>query len=435
MKSNLLFSSTLLVAFISAFLFGTGCQKAADNKEASLSKTFTITNTLDASITDGQVIISNDKLKEIVGEFDPQLFPLISVSGQTVPSQIDDLDADGTWDELAFIYDFKENEALKFEVTFISKDSVPEFKAYTNTHLGRRDNEEDKVTPRAEVTFGNQHPSWQPNQMDGPAWENDKVGFRMYFDGRNARDYFCKRTPEIVLPTVGLDSNSQPVDNYHVLEDWGRDVLSVGNSLGCGGIALKTDEKIIRLGLTRPDSIDNVKSSSYKEVSKGPIRAIFQLVYEGWKTPAGELKVTEFVSIWKGSYAYKTEVKVEGFEGNKELVVGMVNSNNDLPETKLEINSMKTLITHDHQTYNKEMILGLGLAVPSQGFIEWNQTANEGPGLTTTSYAAMSIEAGKSVSYYVFGACELENDKWKDPVAFISMVEKELKQIGALKVE
>jgi len=34
---------------------------------------------------------------------------------------------------------------------------------------------------------------YQKNQKDSPVWENDKKGFRLYFDGRNTKDIFGKR--------------------------------------------------------------------------------------------------------------------------------------------------------------------------------------------------------------------------------------------------
>ena len=79
--------------------------------------------------------------------------------------------------------------------------------------------------------------------------ENDKVGFRLYLDGRNAKDIYGKRTSELVLKDIGLDESGTPVDNYHVLRDWGRDILQVGNSLGAGGLALFENDSLHRLGI------------------------------------------------------------------------------------------------------------------------------------------------------------------------------------------
>ena len=74
--------------------------------------------------------------------------------------------------------------------------------------------------------------------MDGIAWENDKMGFRHYFDGRNCRDVFGKRVSDMVLDTVGIRPEGIPGDTYHVLAGWGRDIMSAANSFGLGGLAV-----------------------------------------------------------------------------------------------------------------------------------------------------------------------------------------------------
>ena len=37
---------------------------------------------------------------------------------------------------------------------------------------------------------------------------------------------------------VGINADGAVEDNYHVMADWGRDILAVGNSVGLGGYAL-----------------------------------------------------------------------------------------------------------------------------------------------------------------------------------------------------
>lgn len=64
---------------------------------------------------------------------------------------------------------------------------------------------------------------------EGPGWESDKVGYRLYLDGRNVIDIFGKKTPDLVLQNVGRG------EDYHAMADWGMDILKVGNSLGAGG--------------------------------------------------------------------------------------------------------------------------------------------------------------------------------------------------------
>jgi hypothetical protein len=69
-------------------------------------------------------------------------------------------------------------------------------------------------------------------------WENDKIGFRNYFDCRNVKDLFGKRMPEMIIDKI----HTPELGDYHKLADWGMDVLHCGSSLGSGGIALLKDD-------------------------------------------------------------------------------------------------------------------------------------------------------------------------------------------------
>ena len=77
---------------------------------------------------------------------------------------------------------------------------------------------------------------------EGPGWESDRVGYRLYLDGRNAIDIFGKRSPELVLSSVGRG------DDYHAMADWGMDILKVGNSLGAGGFGVLREGAATQIG-------------------------------------------------------------------------------------------------------------------------------------------------------------------------------------------
>ena len=43
-------------------------------------------------------------------------------------------------------------------------------------------------------------------RYEGPGWESNKIGYRLYLDWRNAIDIFGKKTEAMVLQQVGLDN-------------------------------------------------------------------------------------------------------------------------------------------------------------------------------------------------------------------------------------
>ena len=159
----------------------------------------------------------------------------------------------------------------------------PVFEKRTSVRLGVRDSLNDVVKQKQQDTFLPHELPWtngyQPYQADGPMWENDKAGFRSYLDGRNSKDVFGKKVAYMSPETVGINAEGLPEDNYHVMADWGRDILSVGNSVGLGGISLMIEDRFRRLGVVNGDSVGNVDSTTFTIYQEGPIRSIANFDY------------------------------------------------------------------------------------------------------------------------------------------------------------
>jgi len=77
-------------------------------------------------------------------------------------------------------------------------------------------------------------------RYEGPGWESNKVGYRLYLDWRNAIDIYGKLTDTLVLPQVGQDG----FDSYHKMSNWGADILKVAKGLGVGSIGRVIDNEM-----------------------------------------------------------------------------------------------------------------------------------------------------------------------------------------------
>ncbi|MBK7700210.1 MAG: DUF4861 family protein [Saprospiraceae bacterium] len=55
----------------------------------------------------------------------------------------------------------------------------------------------------------------------------------------------------MVLNSVGIH------ENYHEMQDWGMDILKVGNSLGAGAIGLIIGDSLFRIG---PKAVEVLKN-------------------------------------------------------------------------------------------------------------------------------------------------------------------------------
>lgn len=163
------------------------------------------------------------------------------------------MDGDGVADELIFQADFVSGESKVFTV------------------------QSGKPLPAETKVFGR----LVPERKDDFAWENDRVGFRMY--GRRMEDelvssgvdVWCKRTHSLII------NRWYKRGDYHHDHSEGMDCYNAGEGRGCGGTAILVGGKLCV-------SRNFVKS---RIIASGPIRFIFELTYEPWNT--GGVKVSE----------------------------------------------------------------------------------------------------------------------------------------------
>ena len=190
----------------------------------------------------------------------PRLRVTETAGGRELLAQAVDSDGDGAFDQLVFQAALGPREQKSFLLT-LGERQVPgkeDFRAY-----GR----------------------FVRERFDDFAWENDRVAFRMY--GRaletwekepltsSAVDVWCKRTRRLVVNDWYL------VDDYHRDTGEGADLYSAGSSRGCGGSGIWSGGRLF--------GSRNFRDS--RVLANGPIRLVFELVYEPWD--AGGRKVSE----------------------------------------------------------------------------------------------------------------------------------------------
>ncbi len=403
MKKILLLSISLIVIFISC--------------TTQKSKSVFVYNPSSFERNDEPVLIEKEKLSELVGEIPEGLIPVLTDAMENdIPSQADDMDGDGTWDELFILINLDANEKKEINVAFVNPEEVPGYSKRTNIRFGDKKSPyielEDVTRLESNVT----EISSQYFQMEGPAWENDVVGFRNYFDARNGIDIFGKRVKEMVLDSVGIGEHS-----YHELDDWGMDILKVGNSLGAGAIAMEKDGEVYRLGLT--------KKGTYKKIVEGAIRSVFQLNYEGWEVAGDEYSVSHEISIWGGAHFYKSSVSISGLTGNENLVTGIVNMQSDTCYVYELNENYITMVTHDNQAYDGEK-LGMGLLFNIADFVEKITMPDAGEGIIQTYAATLKLNKSESTDFYFYVGWELQDEKFNQLENFVELIKSDAEKIN-----
>lgn len=411
-----------LLTFLGALVLFIGCDVPKN--------TFTLINPSDFDRMDELIVLSKKSILEQTTIPDGQV-PVVYDGTELIPSQLDDLDGDGNWDELAFLHSLPAKVKQEIEIRFVSENEYPEFEPRTNVRLGiLGDNGVENVTSVSFSAYELPVPLLSTFQMDGIAWENDKVGFRQYFDGRNARDIFGKTSPTMALDTVGIAKDGTLEDNYHVMLPWGRDILAVGNSLGLGGLAIRKDGDVHRIGVRLDAAKNNVGTTSYRLITEGPVRSIFEIKYEDWNVGGTIYNLTNKVSIQAGSYGYSSEVWLQSPQKSDSLLVGLVNIHNDQPPGYGEVSGQSIFLTHDHQTYDDEWILGMALIMPTEYYLGYVSAPDGGLGVTNTFLNSLQITNQHSVTYHALFGWEISDSSFTDRDYFKQFVEQQAMKIA-----
>ena len=332
-----------------------------------------------------------------------------NAKGTILASQCDDLDGDGKWDEIALVSDFDADDTQNFIFSEVDSSEISEFPIRTSIRFARQNAPYESAASDLRLKSVDSPTISAIFQMEGPAWENDIVGFRNYYDARNGMDIFGKRTSEMVLDKAGIEGQ-----NYHKLDDWGMDVLKVGNSLGAGAIAIGIGDEIYRVGPSN--------EAGFRLLVQGPVRSVFELWFKG--VPAGDRSydLVHRISICAGDHFYRSSVKVDGLHGDEVLYTGIVDMH-ELPQLEINYAGLKISATHGAQGFMDE-VLGLGLLVPKNQFVRYVEAPKSGDGVTITHMAAIQLNDDAASNYAFFAGWVFQDENFANEEYFKSMLEK-----------
>lgn len=413
---------TIFILLISILLFS--CEKEA---------VFTVTNPLNVDRVDETVVLTKEQLAQKV-ELKEGLLPVFEIEEDKIlPSQTDDLNGDGVWDEVVFLIDLSANETKKIEVDFVPKEEYPEFEKRTNLRLGikQEDGTYKEVDNYSALPCNDGFKIIA--QAESVSWENDKIAFRNYFDCRNVKDLFGKLKPNLIIDKIGTPE----LPSYHELADWGMDVLHCGSSLGSGGLALLKNDSLYRLGST--------DVYEYQKIVEGPVRSIFELRYSGWDVNGEKLKAVEKITIYPGKYWYESDVTVDGCSEGDQIVTGIVTSKLNRNPFEFKAGNFQCIGTHDVQSLNNDE-LGMAAIVPLNeagkigrttdidfyklGYKTVDEKAFSNI-ISQTYYIGQKCQSGVSAKHYFFSVWGLDKDQWKTEEGFKKYITEESKKLSA----
>ena len=174
-----------------------------------------------------------------------------------------------------------------------------------------------------------------PDRLDDIAFENDRIGFRIYGPALQRKgekgygyDVWVKRTTELILEEL---YRNDPRLSFHLDYGKGVDCFAVGPTLGCGTPALLFDNSTISQ-IDYPSGAGQIVKLSdgkilrfpwcyetYKILDKGPLRFTVQVDFP---TTADGITEHRILSLDKGSNFVESTVWFDGLKRPTDVLAG-----------------------------------------------------------------------------------------------------------------
>jgi len=375
------------------------------------------------------IVVTRSTLTSKVKNLQPGDYLTFSANGKTIPAQFDDVDGDGKWDEAVLVLSFAPKESVKLQLQ--ASKNLPEYQQPVFAHVRQKHKNADQsfgpLVLKDTMPFNNPPTDFSkvalpPYLTEGPAWENDKVAFRLYFDSRNCKDIYGKRIGGMVMDTVGAN----PKSSYHNFSNWGMDILRVGKSLGAGALAIRTKtssntDTLIRVGGNM------IKSETFHVVSDGPLRAMFDMTY-ACVINNKPFTIIERTSIWKGQYFYQSDLTISGLSATDELVTGMADFYENNAES-LKANNQNIYYSYGAQSENKDK-LALAVSVPNNNHTSMTNANTLQSEIKDTWLVSQPVNNGK-LSFRFYALWEKTNTAFSSKEGVRDYFNKEVEMMGS----
>lgn len=315
---------------------------------------------------------------------------VVTVDGKEIPSQLDDTNRDCTNDELCFLADLGKKESKTYTVRLYEEGEQVEYPARTFAELVVPSKNKKLAKNQQDIYL--RSISFDKKTKDcyhfvhshGVCFESDLVALRVYFDNRQTIDLYGKINKGLVIQ----DTQFYPSEEQ-LKAGSGDDCLWVGNTYGLGALRGWDGTKSLLL--------DNVKYQEQRVISEGPLRAIVEVVDNGW-TPAPGLKpvnATIRYTIYAGHRDLDVDVLFNKEVSNYRFSTGLVNvkGSTELADGK----GLRGCYGSDWPTgkddgKHKLETVGLGIYVPSCSFVSEEKA-------TKDDYTQVVKPVGNKLSY------------------------------------
>lgn len=345
-----------------------------------------VTNPLNCSRTEEPVVFK-------LGQYKNTKSATVTIAGKEQPCQLDDLDNDGSYDELCFLTNLQPHAKQIYSIT-LNKVGSPKIytpKVYVEMLLNHPKNKTNRQnTYISSLTVNDDADPYQILQHHGPSFESELVAYRIYFDKRQTVDIYGKYRKALEIH----DTQFYP-DQKQKAENWGDDILWVGETFGLGTFRGWDGNK--------PLMVEPVKQRTEQIIARGPLRTIVEIKDFGWNPNGkGTLDVTTRYTLYAGHRDCIVDITFREIPKNYQFATGIINIKNST-----EFSDHKGLrgcwgtdwpVSEKDSAGHKRETVGLGICIP-QKYIASELNANK------DNYPFVIATLSKTIHYSItFGS-------------------------------
>ncbi len=276
-----------------------------------------LTNPTKMERTDAPVVVN-------LSEYNDVRSAMVTIDGVEQPCQLDDLDQDGRFDELAFVTDFTKKQKKDAIVTLFNNGEPRQYAPRTYAEMVMRNSkvkEKNKhdiyissITVDKETANSN---SYNILHHHGVAFESELIALRIYLDQRQTLDLYGKFHEGLELKeTQFYTSDEQKQQGY------GDDVLWVGNTFGLG--AMRGWDG------TAPTLLSDYQRRTQRILATGPVRTIVEVKDDGWRVTPTALPVNMTIryTLYGGHRDIDVDVTFNRNVPDLQFSTGIINVKN-----------------------------------------------------------------------------------------------------------
>ena len=287
---------------------------------------------------------------------------IVTVDGQEIPCQLDDLNQDETFDELCFLANLQGNEKKQYTVTLLTEGEPRTYPArvFAEMVLGnskdkslkknQQNNYIESITARGDAAY-----TYNIQHHHGVDFESELNGIRIYFDERQTLDLYGKFKKQLELKETQFYT-----DQEQKTKGYGDDVLWVGQTFGLGAFRGWNGQE--------PTHVSPVKSRTQRIISYGPLRTIVEVIDKGWKVDAAKapLNMTLRYTQYAGHRDTDVDVFFNRSVADYQFSTGIINVKNSVEfSDKKGLRACWGTDWPSSDTINfKRETVGLGICIP-----------------------------------------------------------------------